>query len=68
MVLKALLVLMQDLFSASPLGDSFLRAEFVTISQPILALSSIYYLALLLTTISYFEGVGEVLSYARGVL
>ena len=60
-VLKALLLLFQDFFSASPLGDVFM---------PIFGWKSanfgpFLYLALLLTTISYFEGVGEVLQYAR---
>ncbi|EJK69299.1 hypothetical protein THAOC_09455, partial [Thalassiosira oceanica] len=39
-------------------------AEPTKTDRPILALSCLY-LALLLTTISYFEGVGEVLQYAR---
>ncbi|EJK57916.1 hypothetical protein THAOC_21997 [Thalassiosira oceanica] len=56
-VLKALLVLIQDFLSASPLGDVFSRYLPVKSAN----FGPFLYLALLLTTISYFEGVGEVL-------
>ncbi|EJK61799.1 hypothetical protein THAOC_17648 [Thalassiosira oceanica] len=58
LVLKALLVLIQDLFSASPLGDVFMPISSCEVCQ---FWPSFLYLALLLTTISYFKGVGEFL-------
>ncbi|EJK54254.1 hypothetical protein THAOC_26142 [Thalassiosira oceanica] len=60
-VLKALLVLIQDFLSASPLGDVFMPISSCEVCQfwpfPLSSANSI----------SYFEGVGEVLGYARGL-
>ena len=44
------------------------KAEIANLLKLGFLLGSFLYLALLLTTISYFEGVGEFLRYARGVL